>query len=273
VELHQAQGGIKMDAINMSLVTNDQFASECDMDFPVLSGACQAALEAGIGIFAASGNTGNITKISSPACLSSVYAVGSSTLVPPDEVSGFTSRNTLLDLLAPGECSTIHFGTSPASAQAAAVACFLREVDSALEPAALLRVLSSTGVSVLDPATGLNFPRIDALGAVSALKRTPFHRADSNVDGKTNIADSIHILDALFFGGTAPPCRESADVQNDGVINLSDVVHILNFLFLGGPPPTAPGPADSPCGQDLDPPGSPGDLGCEAYGQCTPTHG
>ncbi len=40
----------------------------------------------------------------------------------------------------------------------------------------------------------------------------------------------------------------------------------VRFLFLGGPPPAAPGAPPAACGFDPDPPGSPGDLGCEEYG-------
>jgi hypothetical protein len=97
---------------------------------------------------------------------------------------------------------------------------------------------------------------------------TQFHRGDPNSDGTTNISDGLAIFDFLFLGGTAPRCRESADVNNNGSIDITDGVYLLNWLFLGGPEPAAPGPTTAPCGLDPDPPASPADLGCEAYGHC-----
>ena len=63
-------------------------------------------------------------------------------------------------------------------------------------------------------------------------------------------------------------CKESADANTDGIVDISDGISILERLFTGGPEPAAPGPTKSPCGIDPDPPGSPGDLGCESYIPC-----
>jgi ELWxxDGT repeat protein len=96
-----------------------------------------------------------------------------------------------------------------------------------------------------------------------------FHRGDPNSSGTTNISDGIAIFGFLFLGGPAPTCSESADVNNNGEIDITDGISLLNWLFLGGPPPAAPGPPTADCGVDPDAPGSPGDLGCEAYGPCS----
>jgi hypothetical protein len=100
--------------------------------------------------------------------------------------------------------------------------------------------------------------------------RPKFYRADPNNDGATNITDGIYTLNFLFLGGPPPTCRESADPNNDGAINITDGIYILNYLFLGGPTPLPPGPPGkgTPCGTDTDAPGSPKDLGCEAYTRC-----
>lgn len=72
-------------------------------------------------------------------------------------------------------------------------------------------------------------------------------RGDADFDGGRNITDAIYILNFLFQGGPAPPCRDLADVNNDGAasgtdnIDISDAVFLLGFLFLGGP---APDPAE-----------------------------
>ena len=98
---------------------------------------------------------------------------------------------------------------------------------------------------------------------------TRFHRADPNSSGTTDISDGIAIFGYLFLGNPATlTCLESADTNNDATIDISDGIAILQYLFGGGPAPAAPGPAEEPCGPDLDPPGSAGDLGCEGYQAC-----
>lgn len=98
---------------------------------------------------------------------------------------------------------------------------------------------------------------------------TSFHRGDPNSSGTIDISDGIAIFGFLFLGDPATlSCRESADTNNSGTIDISDGISLLNWLFTGGPAPAAPGPTDLTCGLDPDPPGSPGDLGCEAYGHC-----
>lgn len=310
VALHAA-GDIRIDAINMSLVSDAVFAGPCDASFPPFSAACQAALDAGIAIFASSGNTGSDSVMTSPACFSSAYAVGSVSDSPPDRMSSFTSRNRYLDLLAPGQSVTslgrTFTGTSQASPHAAAVACLVREVDPSLAPWLLLGVLQATGVPVEDTASGLTFPRIDALAAVSSLagpdcnandapdvldiltgasrdcnddgvpdecgedlpgECLPFHRGDPNRSGELDLSDAIFVFLHLFAGGSEPTCLESADANNDGGVNITDGVAILEFLFSGGAPISSPGPPGVPCGLDPDSPGSALDLGCDSYDRC-----
>jgi hypothetical protein len=97
----------------------------------------------------------------------------------------------------------------------------------------------------------------------------PFHRGDPNSSGETDISDGIAIFGFLFLGNPATlPCKESADANNDGRIDISDGIFLLSWLFTGGPQPAAPGPSGMPCGVDPDPPGSPGDLGCNEYAAC-----
>jgi hypothetical protein len=76
---------------------------------------------------------------------------------------------------------------------------------------------------------------------------TPFRRGDTNGDGTPQITDAIFLLNFLFLGGSAPPCRKSADTDDTGRVELTDAVYLLNFLFLGGKPPPAPFAA---CGPD-----------------------
>ena len=54
--------------------------------------------------------------------------------------------------------------------------------------------------------------------------------------------DAIGTLDWLFRGGSAPACKDAADVNDDGRNNVSDPIYTLNHLFLGGPAPPPPYP-------------------------------
>lgn len=168
---------IPIDAINMSLVTDAEYGSACDGSFRNLSNACKVASELGIAVFSSSGNTGSAVNMTSPACISSVFSVGSVTDLT-GVISTFTSRNQDLDLLAPGQVitstgiggGTSSFqGTSQASPHAAALACLLREVQPAVAPEEILQVLKDTGIPVKDNTGGLTFPRIDSLAAVKAV--------------------------------------------------------------------------------------------------------
>jgi hypothetical protein len=74
-----------------------------------------------------------------------------------------------------------------------------------------------------------------------------FKRGDTNGDGILNITDGVYVLNFLFLGGKAPPCRKAADTDDSGILNITDGVYVLNFLFLGGKAPPAPYPF---CGLD-----------------------
>ncbi len=99
-------------------------------------------------------------------------------------------------------------------------------------------------------------------------QRPVFHRGDTDGDGTVIISDAVSMLNFLFGGGGDTTCKETQDFDNDGTVVITDAVAILLFLFSSGPPPAAPGPHAAPCGPDPDAPGSPGDLGCEAYNGC-----
>lgn len=88
-----------------------------------------------------------------------------------------------------------------------------------------------------------------------------FRRGDCNADGLQDISDSLCILEHLFLGGAAPPCRKSADADDTGALDITDAVYILNFLFQGGAPPAGPFPD---CGAD----GTPDGLDCGFYVRC-----
>jgi len=87
-----------------------------------------------------------------------------------------------------------------------------------------------------------------------------FLRADTNDDGKNNLADAVWILNESFRSGTATPCQKAADANDDGTVDaIVDAAYIIAYQFESGSAPPAPFGA---CGEDptadaLDcPPGS-----------------
>jgi hypothetical protein len=127
-----------------------------------------------------------------------------------------------------------------------------------------LVVRTGFGVTVLLNQTLLSTSSDQNQNNIPDECETRFHRGDPNDDGTTDIWDGITTFGFVFLGD--PPvlsCKESADANNDGSIDISDGIYLLEWLFLGGVELPAPGSTKEPCGLDPDPPGSPGDLGCE----------
>ncbi len=89
-----------------------------------------------------------------------------------------------------------------------------------------------------------------------------FERGDVNVDGTTNLADALFILNFLFTRGETPPCQKSADIDDSGRLNIADGYALLGNIFRGGGAPL-PEPSAG-CGSDptLD------ELGCDEFSQC-----
>ncbi len=188
---NQAQFNIK--AINMSLGAG-RYADVCDAqdaNTMLQALALEAARQAGIVTFAASGNEGLTGGMVAPACISSVVSVGAvydanlgATTWPPcsdanataDQVTCFSNSSSTLDLLAPGAVivstalgggQVSKSGTSMASPHAAAVAALMLQAYPTLTPAEIETALKRTGAPITDRRTGRVTPRIDALAAVT----------------------------------------------------------------------------------------------------------
>jgi subtilisin len=151
-------------SVNMSLVRG-AFSSPCDDD--PLKLVIDLLRSVGIASIAASGNDGFTSDLSSPACISSVISVGSST--KSDKVSGFSNSASFLDLLAPGQSirSSIagsgyaHFsGTSMATPHVAGAWAVMKNQNPTWTVNQILTKLKSWGVPVTDSRNGLTKPRL-----------------------------------------------------------------------------------------------------------------
>ncbi|MCB0162994.1 MAG: S8 family serine peptidase [Anaerolineae bacterium] len=187
------QASLNVTAINLSLGGGayEGVCDQADANTMLYAAATTAARNAGIAVFAASGNGAEANKMTTPACVSSVIAVGNvydtasgsfnwgsclDELVTADQVACSSNSSAELDLLAPGVLisstnlgggQSTKSGTSMATPHAAAVAALLAQANPSLTAADIETVLENSGVPVTDSRSGRVVPRIDALAAVS----------------------------------------------------------------------------------------------------------
>lgn len=183
--------------INLSLVASEP-TSLCPCDdlsgFGALKAAVDRAEAAGIIVMAATGNDGDPSQISAPACFSNVIAIGASydsnimrapevgsfancfdTNTQTHQVACFTNRNACLDFLAPGyliQAAKIggsfefHYGTSQAVPHAVGTMALMQAHDqegrSATELVDILR-----DSAPMDPSS--TYLRIDARAALESM--------------------------------------------------------------------------------------------------------
>lgn len=221
---------LMVQVINMSLVTDAIYGgSNCDSQQNVFADVAAAAKNAGIIMFASSGNTGSTTSMTAPACLSEVVAVGAvyDSDLGREPNSGtyrnlfggswpscfdgatsvqiltcFTSRNASLDLVAPGAIITsvglgngasTFRGTSQASPHATGVAALMLERNPDLTPDEIREKITNTSVMVDDPATNLDFPLLNALEALDNVTSVfvPYAQIPTNFNLEQNFPNPV----------------------------------------------------------------------------------
>lgn len=201
----------KVRVVNLSIGTTAMHAggaAECDRAHPALAAAIKNLVDAGVTVFAATGNRGSSTTMPAPACNTGVIAVGAvyDSAVgkqPPanvgstysarwgaafancsdanaqfDTIACFTNSTARMDILAPGAPilsdslrgrTELYWGTSQAAPVAAGVAALMLECNPNLTPAQIKQAMVSTGVKRTDMRNGLSFPSLRALDAVKAV--------------------------------------------------------------------------------------------------------
>ncbi len=184
----------------------------------------ELATLAGDGIFigTVSGNSGgnNPVGIELPGADPNAYATGSTNV--SGQISGFTQRGPLLDLLAPGENitvpyysptdSSLHYvdyatGTSFASPQVVGAAALLKQVDPTLTPAGILAILQSSGSDVADAATGTTYKELNVDAAIGM----DYSQAHGGINNHAQASAQV----LTFTGSTAP---FTAEVDNQRLL-------------------------------------------------------
>jgi len=167
--------------ISMSL-GGGLYTDFCDTDYnTTLNVSITNAFNAHIPVVASTGNNGDSSRISAPACISTAIPVGWSN--KDDSMNLTSNRNNLTLLVAPGSMinSTlvsglygILSGTSMAtphvSAAIAIISQFLNLTDQVKTPWEIEDALNDSGVVVDDSAvSGYNYTRINIYGTIISL--------------------------------------------------------------------------------------------------------
>jgi len=171
---HAVNNGAKI--INLSLGGPRDYGKTCEETYTTMSPAVQHALNLGVLVIAAAGNSGT-SSILCPAAMDGVVAVGSTTSY--DSRSWFSNYGPELDIAAPGSgiYSTIpggygyNDGTSMAAPHVSGLAALLWSVSPSLTKEQVIDLIQNNAVDLGTPGWDQYFGhgRINALDSMQAL--------------------------------------------------------------------------------------------------------
>lgn len=204
-----------IDSYNISVISmslgSGLYSDYCNNDF--LAASINTAVLRNVSVIIATGNDGNSTGISSPACVQNATSVGA-TDKSDVIVDSYSNRNYLTDLFAPGGTAndgvdginstqsgggyTGIFGTSMAAPHVAGGFALFRQYYNLQNgriptPGEIQDELNSTGFQINDTSgQGLNFSRIDVLAAIISIDNSnPVVSLVSPANGTTQLGQNV----------------------------------------------------------------------------------
>lgn len=182
--VQQLADSYKIAAVNLSLGGSGS-GSPCDAAQSAYKAAIDNLRSLGIATVAASGNDGNPSGASSPACISTAISVGStgdgSGSSKADVVSTFSNSASFLSLLAPGDWINSSIpggtfrnmrGTSQAAPHVTGAWAVLKSKTPSASVSQVLQALANNGKSISDSRNQIAKPRIRVDAAVASLSST-----------------------------------------------------------------------------------------------------
>lgn len=224
--------------ISMSLGTSSPYlySTDCSGDSSPWTESVQAAILKNISVVAASGNDYSTTKISSPACIGNVTAVGATD--KSDNIGSYSNRNSLVKIFAPGSLISstskngdyeIRTGTSMATPHVSAAYALLRQFyrlqsNRILTPLEIQNIYNNSGKSIYDSSTGITFSRINVYSAIIFLENsaniTLIYPVNSMINSSANIYFSCNATDNIGLNNLTLKIWDS---QNQIYFNFTNI--------------------------------------------------
>ncbi len=200
--------------ITMSLGTSNTYTNTCDDD--PMAQSIARAVQQGIFVSVASGNSYDPNGISSPACASTAFPIGA--VDSTDTVASFSNAWTGPLVLAPGVSVLSSIpgnlterlsGTSMATPHVAGFAALLQQAavqgnGSRLSVPQLKDLMTRSGRTIRDARSGRDYPRIDVAAAVTVLTSsfTPRNLTLRSFSNATVSPDDFAFINVSFIDDT-----------------------------------------------------------------------
>jgi|GEM_PF-4752949 len=215
------RGRFNVTALSLSLGSNARFTSTCDTATTAL--AVSRAVSKGLLVAAATGNAGNTSSISQPACASLATAVGA--VNAQNAVASFSNTWPNLVLLAPGNPVNAALfpanstgslsGTSMATPHVSGLSALLQQFAQSANgtrasPDYLRSLMNRTGVAVNDTRVNRFYYRVDALAALNAFSAevTPRSLALASLtNGSTQTVNYAFVNVSFLDDANASTCQ------------------------------------------------------------------
>ncbi|HEY0459112.1 MAG TPA: S8 family serine peptidase [Pyrinomonadaceae bacterium] len=234
-----------IDSVNMSL-GGGRYFNYCDTEQAAYKTVIDNLRAAGIATVIASGNSSYTDSVSSPACVSTAFSIGSTNdgdVLPIDFVSSFSNSATFLNLLAPGESilSSVPGGTyddkegtsmaAPMVTGAWAVMKQKFPTDTVTQTFVRLKY---SGIQVTDSRTGLVKPRLKLDTALNTSNVDPCNSSTAINFGQT-VNGALANTDCLLPFGNRADIYTFSGTQGQNIAVTETSGTFFTYLYLFNP--------------------------------------